>query len=145
MPFMKHKIGWLILLICYAIILMHAIPRDILLEKQYCGDLRGRVVGARLIKDGKSPYFYKWKKEDSTRYYDPANFTTFKVSNLTGTPFLHHLLFPLAELPERRISLIWLTFEYFIFFGMVALALLYCNTDRQRQAVLIFSCLFLLT
>src|SRR5579859_2004065 len=105
---MFYKLRWLIVIVCYGLVLAHAIYRDMRLEYEYCGDLRGRIVGARLIKDGKSPYFYKWRAGDGVRYYDPQNFTPTKVSSMTATPFFHHLLMPLAELPEREASKIWL-------------------------------------
>src|SRR6187549_2846741 len=81
-------------------LLTHCIYRDIQLSKQNTGDLRNRVVGARLQKDGKDPYFYKWKKEDGFRYFDPANQGPLAVSNITATPFFHDLLFPVCNWPQ---------------------------------------------
>ena len=70
--FSRYKTALLLNLIVLAVLLTHSIYRDIQLEKQYPSDLRNRVVGARLQKDGKDPYFYKWKKEDGFRYIDLA-------------------------------------------------------------------------
>jgi hypothetical protein len=53
-----------------AVLLIIAFIRDARYEKLYPGDLRNRVVGARLIYDGKSPYFYKWQPQDGMRYYN---------------------------------------------------------------------------
>ena len=97
------------------------IYRDIQIEKEYTGDLRNRIVGARLQKDGHPPYFYKWKNTENLRYYDPQNFDALKVSNITATPFFHQLLYPLADLEQRTISKIWLSVEYLMLFIMTAI------------------------
>ena len=64
-----------------AVLLTIAFIRDLGYEKLYPGDLRNRVVGARLIHDGQSPYFYKWKPQDGMRYYDPESFTNSIITN----------------------------------------------------------------
>jgi len=135
----------IILLTTCTMVLLWSLRRDIRLEKDYTGDLRNRVVGARLVEDGASPYFYKWKKGDSIRYYDPQNFDSLAVSNITGTPFFHHLLRPLADLSQRQISLIWLALEYVLFIVLVTLAFRLAATEKAKMIVLVFSCLFLLT
>ena len=50
---MNLKNKWIFLnLLILSGILTHSIQRDIELEKQYASDLRNRVVGARIQKDG---------------------------------------------------------------------------------------------
>ncbi|MDP9042728.1 MAG: hypothetical protein M3N30_12170, partial [Bacteroidota bacterium] len=49
-------------------ILTHSVIRDVMYDKQYPGDLRNRIVGARLQKDGKLPYHYHWQESDGIRY-----------------------------------------------------------------------------
>jgi hypothetical protein len=117
--------------------------RDMQHEKQYTSDLRNRVVGARLEKDGLLPYFYKWKPENNLRYYDPANFDSFKVSNITATPFFHQLLYPLAELPQRTISVIWLYIQYLLFIGCIVMALLLCKNKSQQLITVVVAVGFL--
>lgn len=119
------------------------IYRDIQIEKEYTGDLRNRIVGARLQKDGIPPYFYKWKKSDGIRYYDPQNFDTLKVSNITATPFFHQLLYPLAGLPQRSVSRIWLLIEYTILIVMVILFVMSTKNNQQKSAVIGTALLFL--
>lgn len=121
------------------------IYRDIQLEKKYTSDLRNRVVGARLQKDGKLPYFYKWKQNDGLRYYDPANFDTLKVANITATPFFHTLMYPLVEFPQRTISRIWLAIEYILMFACILLALPFTSNNRQKAAVVLTTILLLFT
>jgi len=136
---------WLTIIIAFTCILAWSIYRDIQLDRYYPGDLRNRVVGARLIKDGRSPYFYKWHKGDGVRYYDPSSFDSLKVSNITATPFFHHLLYPLAELPERQLSRWWLAVEYLMLLISVLLALSMTTTQAQRGMALAATGLFLLT
>lgn len=52
---------WICLTIGATLVLWYALTRDIRYSREYMGDLRNRVVGARIIEDGGSPYFYKWK------------------------------------------------------------------------------------
>ena len=136
---------WLLLIGVLAVILLVAIRRDIGYEKTYTGDLRNRVTGARLVRDGRSPYFYKWAPGDGLRYYDPANFDRMKPSNMTSTPMLYHLLSPLVELPQAEISKVWLGIEYLILIGLALFALLRAPADVDRQAVLLTAGLVLLT
>lgn len=113
MPLNQTRRLFLLLnLLALAAILINSISRDIQLEKQYPGDLRNRVVGARLQKDGKSPYFYKWKTGDDYRYLDIQNNDSLKVSNISASPFFHDLLMPVCELSQRTISKIWMWLQY---------------------------------
>jgi hypothetical protein len=121
------------------------IYRDIQLEKQYPGDLRNPVVGERLIQEDKLPYFYKWKQQDGIRYYDPDAFHDSKVSNITATPFFHHLLSPIANWPQRTISRFWLMIEYGMLLVIAIIAFLMAGNLQQRWAVLITTGLFLFT
>lgn len=136
---------WGLLAGALAVILLVAIRRDIGYEKTFTGDLRNRVTGARLVKDGRSPYFYKWAPGDGLRYYDPANFDRMRPSNMTSTPLLYHLLSPLVDLPEAEISKVWLGIEYLILIGLAVFAFLRAPTVLDKQAVLLTAGLMLLT
>lgn len=142
---MSQKTNLALLIIVSACTFFFCIRRDIQLEKQYTGDLRNRIVGARLQKDGRLPYFYKWSAADSLRYYDPQNFDSFKVSNITGTPFLHQLLYPLAELPQRDISRVWLVIEYGLLLLTLGFAISLAATNTQRWMVILGTLLFACT
>jgi hypothetical protein len=131
--------------IVFAVAFIFCIVRDVHLEKQYTGDLRNRIVGARLQMDGREPYFYKWRPEDGLRYYDPIRMDTTYANAITASPFFHHLLFPIANLPERQISRIWLGMQYFLFFMCVVIAFLFSKSAQQRWAITIFAVLFLFT
>jgi hypothetical protein len=144
---MNLKNKWIILnLLILAGILAHSIQRDIELEKQYPADLRNRVVGARLQKDGKLPYFFHSRPSDSLRYTDPvANPDTTMVSNITASPFFHQLLYPVCDLPQRTFSRLWLAIEYLILFGIAGMLIRFATSQRQMLLVLNTAVLFTLT
>ena len=142
---MSAKTSWLLIVLLCAAVFSWSIYRDVQLEKQYAGDLRNRVVGARMQKDGLSPYFYKWKTGDGFRYYDPNNFDSLGVSNITASPFFHHLLRPLADLPQRSVSIWWLLITYGMFILLQLLGIAMATTLQQRRLLWLAACLFLLT
>ena len=114
--------NWLILNGLFLLIsLAHSVYRDVQLEKQYTGDLRNRIVGARLQKDGRLPYFYYWQPQDGIRYFDPINTNRSPagVSPITASPFFHQLLYPICDLDQEIISKIWLVFQYVLLAGMI--------------------------
>jgi len=140
-----RKRVYILLLVLSSITICWSIYRDVHIERGYTGDLRNRIVGARLQKDGHSPYFYKWKNGEGLRYYDPQNFDTLKVSNITASPFFHQLLYPLASLEQRTISKIWLFLEYFLLLVMTAIAVSLAGNPHQKVAVIITATIFLFT
>ena len=135
----QHIILIFIMLLAFAFSLW----RDIKIERHYTGDLRNRIVGARLEKDGKLPYFYKWKEADGLRYYDPIAFDTTYANAITASPFFHQLLFPIADLPQRQISKIWLGIEYAALLICIIIAFSFSSTIQQQWAVAIISILWL--
>ena len=143
---LKNK--WLILnLLILMVVLYHSIVRDLHLEKQYPADLRNRVVGARLQKDGKLPYFFHWKQTDYPRYADPYNSqdSTLPASMITASPFFHELLRPFCELPQRRISIFWLWLQYFLLAIIVWMTGSLTNSKYLRLLMLNVGILFTLT
>jgi hypothetical protein len=135
----------LVLIVTVLSVLGYVLQRDIRFEKGYTGDLRNRVTGARMIKDGRSPYFYKWKKGEGIRYYDPENFDSVGPSNMTSTPVLYRILSPLVELPQATISVCWLAAEYLILACLTLFALSRAGSGLQKQLVLLVCLLALLT
>ena len=132
-------------LLLLILILIHSFYRDVKLEKQYSGDLRNRVVGARLQKDGRIPYFYKWKKADGYRYIDPENNNNFKVSNITASPVFHNLLLPICDLSQRSISFLWFCFQYLMLVIITVLFVKLSKNNIQKCIVINFSVLFTCT
>lgn len=126
-------------------VLSFCIWRDIQLEKQYPGDLRNRIVGSRLQKDGRLPYYYKWSPQDGMRYYDPQNFDTLRVSNMTATPFLHLLITPVAEQSQRSASRIWLIIEYALLLLTLCFALSVARNAIQKWVMVGITIAFMMT
>jgi hypothetical protein len=138
-------IKWTILWLGGLFVLTFAIRRDSRFSREYMGDLRNRVVGARIIEDGGSPYFYKWATGDGLRYYDPQAFDHNLPSISTSTPFLHRLMIPLADLPEATIMRVWGILCWVLYIGMAWIALRLARGDWGRWAVFLTALLFLLT
>jgi len=132
-----------IFLFLASIAIAGCIYRDIRLERQHPGDLRNRVVGARLQKDGISPYFYGWDSTQPFRYYDPSAYDFIAASNITASPFFHQLLYPIADIPQRSFSKIWLLLQYLCWASMLAIAASLATSQRQRLLIAAVAILFL--
>jgi hypothetical protein len=148
---MSSKSVYLIFLTICGMAFVYALYRDIRSQDHCSGsDLRNRVVGARIIKDGHSPYFYKWKESDGARYYDHDNYDpdhceSGSLSTITATPFFHHLLYPIAEWPQSLIFRVWLVIQYLLWIGIVVFFFRLARTPVQQYAVLTIAILFLFT
>jgi len=142
-------INWRISLnvILLLFILAHSVFRDIQLEKQYTGDLRNRIVGARLQKDGRLPYFYSWQEKDGMRYFDPINNnkSSETVSPITASPFFHQLLYPICDLDQRTLSKIWFVFQYILLAAMIWIACRMTNDGRTQWLMINTGILFTMT
>jgi len=142
---MQGRLAWILIISLGLPLFLFALLRDIHYTKEYPGDLRNRIVGARIIEDGHSPYFYKWKEGDGLRYYDPDNFDTLRPAVMTSTPFMHRLLLPIADKSQAQIAQYWLVFEYLLLACMTVFAFYCACTGGQRIAVVVATLLFLLT
>jgi Glycosyltransferase family 87 len=71
------------------------------------GDLRTRIVGARLLSTAHSPYFYKWNPMDTEFYLDPGDQPGRVVNGNVVTPATLYVLYPLSQLNYYRIIVIW--------------------------------------
>lgn len=142
---MQTRYQYLIMAVLLATVFSISIHRDIRIEKQYTVDLRNRVVGARLQMDGKLPYFYKWQPADGLRYYDPIKLNIIHANSITASPFYHHLLYPIANFPQREISKIWLVAEYLMYILCIVMALSFTKNLYQKWGVIIVSSMFIFT
>lgn len=89
-------------------------------------DLRDKIVGARLLTEGKSPYFYKWKNGDDERLLDPLDGFENKITRVAAAPSTLIFFVPLSKLSFGKIKWIWFAFSYlcllFILFQFYSLA-----------------------
>lgn len=127
-----------VILFISVFLLANNLVRDLQLADRQVGDLRNRIVGARLQKDGLSPYFYKWKKGEGTRHYDPFNEDGWRVSMCTASPFFHTLLYPLTELPYTITSKLWVFILYALLIIMAILAVIVAK--RSFLPLICFVC-----
>ena len=141
------------------ILLAHSIYRDILLERQFPTDLRNRVIGARLQKDGKLPYHYHWQSGDGLRYYNPDENTWLPagripndkksldsdINKITASPFFHELLIPVCDLPQRTLSQCWLFAQYLMLAFMIIMISKLSDDPGQKWLILNMGILFTLT
>jgi Glycosyltransferase family 87 len=85
----------------------------------YFIDLRNRVVGARLIKLGISPYFFKWNSSYPETLLDPIDKCNIKNNMITSPPSLLLLMTPLGGLSYFKICYYWFIIQYLFFLGIV--------------------------
>jgi hypothetical protein len=99
------------------------------------GDMRGRVVGARLVKEGKLPYYYTWQPGDSLKYFfnqlvDTQRIVPPPVSGLTASPAFLQALGPVAFLQQYKID--WGAFVLFHVFFLIGIALALRYSKKQN-------------
>jgi|GEM_PF-2632884 len=98
------------------------------------GDMRGRVVGARLIKDGRLPYYYSWYPGDTMRYFGGSIVDSPRrvgvISNLTAPPSILRPMTLFADSDEYKID--WGAFVLFHAFFLVSVLLALRYTQRRR-------------
>ncbi len=142
-----------------AFLLAHSVYRDIQMENQYPGDLRNRVVGARLQKDGKLPYHYHWQIGDGIKYYNQDEDSWLSpdgsrenkiplasdVNKITASPFTHELLYPICDLPQRTISRIWLWLQYILWAAMIGMIAGLTPSKEKKWLLLNIGVLFTAT
>jgi hypothetical protein len=107
------------------------------------GDLRNRVVGARLMKDGKLPYYYHYYPGEPLRYVIERTIDTShrrRVNNVTAPPSFHRLIMPIAEHTEHDIERGF----FLLFYGMLAImAIMVWRESRNLLLTLLFFVPFL--
>lgn len=108
-------------------------------------DLRNRVVGARLMKDGLEPYFYIWKSTEPMRYYDTGIDEGGFISVATSTPFWHWAMMPICELPQYQIALLFFVLQWACVVWCVVVARGFAKSITQKQIVALVAGLMMFT
>lgn len=118
-------------------LLLVSVYTDLIYSDPMPPDMRNRIVGARMMEDGLSPYFYIWQKGGPVRYFDINTPPNTNVSRATASPFFHWLIIPIADLPQSQLNVLWMFIEYaaLISCGLLALAML---PGGQRRVLLPF-------
>jgi len=108
-------------------------------------DLRVKVVGARVMKDGiGSPYFYKWQKGDKDIYCNPYDRPGKIINGLSVPPSLLWMMYPLADLNYCSIVTAWFGIQAFLLLltGIIVISL-QLGLVRKIAASLIYFIFFL--
>jgi hypothetical protein len=105
------------------------------------GDLRSRVVGARHIKDGHSPYYHSWYPGDSLRYFSGSYVDTPRVkekelANLTASPVMLRGMTIFADADEHKID--WGFFIAFHLFFIISIVLALYYTPAKKRLLGLF-------
>ena len=113
----------------------------------YSGDLRKRIVGARYMDKGYSPYFFKWNNQYPSEFFikDESQFPI-KQNVVTLPPSYLWLLQPIAKLNFGTIEIYWYIFQYVSL--LLIFSLFYCRSDAISTknfllgiySLLLFSC-----
>lgn len=126
-----HKILLYVTILCTFILL----GKSLFYTYEYGGtDLRGRIIGARLIHTNYSPYFYKWDPEDGDYLLDPNTPTAIIANSNTVTPAVLYTIYPLATLPYKTIRLVWTLLQFCLLF--LCFYLLSKSSDRNKPLFL---------
>lgn len=125
--------------------LLFSIYKDINYAAPMHCDLRNRIVGARIMEDGFSPYFYICKPRGLVRYQNFGNYSSV-VSSATASPFFHFIIEPIADLAQFQINIIWMFIEYLSLVGCFLLAFFSIDkSNRNKKALLAFTIVTLFT
>jgi hypothetical protein len=109
----------------------------------YFVDLRNRVVGARLIKQDLSPYFFKWNPSYPETLLDPIDKCNIKNNMITSPPSVLMLMNPIADLNYGEICYWWTAIQYFFFLLIIA-PLYFLSNDIFSRAALLATAIVLL-
>jgi hypothetical protein len=75
-------------------------------------DFRNRIVGARLMRMGLDPYYFKWTPGYSEALLDPLDKPSSPITRTTVPPSTLALFAPIANLPYRTLRLLWFAFQW---------------------------------
>ena len=125
-----------ILFIVLLIFFCGGIYKNLHIYNHFPQDLRNRVVGARMVHDGVSPYFYTWRQGEHPAYFDINLFENYGISHVTATPFFLQLFYPLAKAEQPVINKWWFIISNLLYVLSVFLALLLCR--KKEQYLLVF-------
>ncbi|RYZ30124.1 MAG: DUF2029 domain-containing protein [Chitinophagaceae bacterium] len=75
-------------------------------------DLRERVVGARVLNTGQSPYYYKWQPGDPEELINPNLNRNRNISGLSVSPGTLYILYFFSPLKYPVLRFVWLVFQY---------------------------------
>ncbi len=109
-------------------------------------DLRNRVTGWRLLRDGIDPFHHKWSPDQPDTYLDLYNNPAVTVSKTTVTPAFLLLHAPVATMNYRHGQFAWLLVQWTCLIGTLLLWWRCLDTDhRGRIWLLLLTAAFTFT
>lgn len=107
-------------------------------------DLCNKIIGARLLRENRSPYLYFWKEGDPQSLYNPYETLGGKVNSLTAPPSLLVLMEPLSYLSFAEVKWSWFLFSYL---AILACIYLFSRLAEPGERILVwaFSIFFFLS
>lgn len=101
-------------------------------------DLRNRMVGARMIENNLSPYFYVRHSSGPLKYEDLSN-PNLIVAKATATPFFHSIFSLIADIPQFQMNILWMFIQYLCLAGCCLLAIFSAPVPyRNKTLPLVF-------
>lgn len=98
----------------------YGLAMDVQATRTYGGvDLRNRVVGARLLKGGMDPYYFKWSEAYPDTLLDPMDNPSNEVSRVTVPPTVLLLHMPLAGVSYRAQRMLWLFGQWLLLLASI--------------------------
>jgi len=140
--FTNHKIFLLLFLCIYTSNFLYHLSQ---IDRIFCIDLRNRVVGARLISQDRSPYYYKWDPSQPETLFDPIDRCPIKNNMITAPPSILLMMQPIANKSYTIISRYWVIIHYLFFLLIFVPAYWFFKSQRSRVYLSITGIILLFT
>ena len=107
-------------------------------------DLRNRVVGTRVLLDGKDPYFFKWDDNTPEYFVDARDiYSNFPMSRLTVPPSVLLLHSPFASIPYKTQQILWAFIQWILLLVSILLLADIARSKIQKKIIWIVGLLFI--
>lgn len=126
----RHIIFWTLLMALLGYSIYSAVKHY---DHSPYNDLRNRVVGARLMAAGESPYFHKWQTGEPETWLDPFEKPGQVVNGNTVTPVTLAVFSWMNGWHYDQVKWVWIVFTFACF--ITALALAYRLLQQYRRPV----------
>ena len=138
------KPSYLIIGALACLLLMASTIKIIYLTKTYGGgELKRRIVGARLLHTNKQPYHYNWCIDSNgiEQHFVANGDQPKNLNGLSVPPSVLYFLKPLSKLPYNYIRVIWNLLQVLAFFGTIILILKAFTLAFKQQLIVLAAAL----
>lgn len=137
---MAPRTQHILIYLVYTVVFALSIMRDEYVFRNSTSiDLLYRVVGSRLMKDGRSPYYGKWHANEpqAERYYHPIPRYSQQVNGVTVTPSILWLQQPWADDDFCSTAKSWFYLQLILLYAS-GLLLLYALGPANQKLIAVF-------